>query len=154
MAEVALNCSIERCFQGPPIVCGDAVVIEKGQVEVIGAGTAGTSNLVVVAAAAADGATQRAADIAAGRAPRPDRYTPIYEAEDITVMKKSGVNAIIAGTKLWWCPALNVAISALTQQGSAGTGYAVFTALEISNDTDNTIRVAFDGRKALAEVTS
>ena len=114
MPEATLNCSIDRCLQGPPIVCGDAQVIEKGQIESIGA------FLVAIAAAAADGATQRAADIAAGLPARADRYTPLYTAEDITVPKMAADDSIAAGSQLFFSEDDNVFVSALSKVDNSG----------------------------------
>ena len=120
MAEAVLNCSIDRCLQGPPIVCADSDVIEKGQVEIIGAGTATTYNMVAIAAAAADGLTQRAADTAADKMVRPDRWAPIYQAEDVTMDKLPGVDSIAAGTKLWFSADDNALVDSLSDVDAAG----------------------------------
>lgn len=145
MAECVLNCSIDRCFQGPPIVCGASDVIEKGQVEVIG------TNLVVVAAGAADGATQRAADEAAGKPPRADRWAPLYQIEDCIMDKMAGVDSIAAGTKLWFSVDDNCLVDSLSDVDNSGDCHACAVALEASDDTNDTVRVAFNGFNVPAE---
>lgn len=143
--ECVINCSIERCLQGPPIVCGDADIIEAGQVELIGA------NLLVVAAEAADGATQRAVDVAAGKLTRPGLWAPLYMIEDCTMPKLAGVDAIAAGTKVWFSADDNCLVTALSQVDAAGECYACGVTLELSKDTADTVRIAFDGRVTVAE---
>jgi hypothetical protein len=145
MAEAVLNCSIDRCLQGPPIVCADADVIEKGQIEVIGA------NLVVIAAGAADGLTQRTADAAAGLPPRPDRWAPLYTAEDITVDKMPGVDSIAAGTKVWFSVDDNQFVDSLSDVDAAGDCHACGVTLELSDDVNDTVRIAFNGFNVPAE---
>jgi len=145
MAEAVLNCSIDRCLQGPPIVCGDAQIIEKGQVEVIG------THLVVIAAAAADGLTQRAADIAAGKMERPDRYAPLYTCEDCIMDKLAGVDSIAAGTPLWFSVDDNALVDSLSDVDNSGDCHQCAVALEASDDTADTIRVAFNGFNVVAE---
>jgi len=151
MAECVLNCSIDRCLQGPPIVCADADIIEKGQVEVFGTPTAGNFDLLMVAAGAADGLTQRTADAAAGLPPRPDRWAPLFAIEDCTMDKLAGDDSIAAGAKLWFSVDDNCLTSALANIDNAGVCYACATALEVSNDTADTIRVTFDGRMVVGE---
>lgn len=150
MSEVALNCPIDRCFQGPPIVCADADIIEKGQVEIMG--TSGAANIanVVVAAGAADGVTQRAVDIAANKPPRPDRYAALFFIEDCEVDKIAGDDAIAAGTKLWWsetdnafCTSISAAASGVTETSIC---WPCATAIELSDDPNDKVRVTFDGR--------
>lgn len=145
MAECVLNCSIDRCLQGPPIVAGASAVIEKGQVEVVGAA------LVVVAAGASDGLTQRTADIAAGRPPRPKLWAPLYTIEDCIMDKMPGVDSIAAGAKLWFSVDDNQLVDSLTDVDASGDCHACAVALEASNDVDDTIRVAFNGFNVPAE---
>jgi hypothetical protein len=145
MTEAVINCSIDRCDQLPPHVCGDTEVIEKGQVEIIGTATATATALVVIAAAAADGATQRAADVAAGLAARADRYAPIVRCEDVTLPKKPGVDAIAAGTKCWWSVDDNYLVTALNQVDDAGVCWPCFQTSELSDDTADTVRGYFNG---------
>jgi hypothetical protein len=143
--EAEILCPIDRCFQGPPVVCSAAQIIEKGQIEVIGTQANGTAALVVIAAEAADGTTQRAVDAAAGKLPRADRYAPLYSAEEVRVKKMPGDDAIAAGTKLWFSVADNVAVSALVNASHDGKCYPCLMSLEASNDTTDTIVCAFNG---------
>lgn len=143
--EAELKCSIDRCLVGPPIVCADANVFEKGQVEVAG------TNLICIVAAAADGATQRAVDIAAGRPARPDRWTPIYQAEDVVMDKLPGVDSIAIGTKLWFSVDDNALVDSLSDVDAAGACYLCAVALELSDDVNDTIRVAFNGYDTVSE---
>ena len=158
MAEVLLDSSIDRCLQGPPIVCADADVIEQGQVEIIGTVADGTPALVTVAAAAADGLTQRNVDIAANKAPRPDRWAPLFTIEDCTVKKMAGDDAIAAGTKLWFSVTDNVFVTDLSAAVSGVTDgsicYACAVALVLSDDPNDTVRVTFDGRMVSGEAAT
>jgi hypothetical protein len=143
--ECVINCSIERCLQGPPFVCADANIVEAGQVVVLG------PNLLVVAAEAADGLTQRAVDIAAGKLPRPSLYAPLFMIEDCTMPKLAGVDAIAIGTKVWFSADDNALVTALTQVDAAGACYACGVTVELSNDVADTVRITFDGRGTVSE---
>jgi len=146
MAECVLNCPIDRCFQGPPVVCADADVIEKGQIETIGTSAAATVSMLVVAAGAADGLTQRTADAAAGVPARPDRWAPLFTVEDCTVDKLAGDDAIAAGTQLWFSEDDNCFTTDIANIDASGVCFPAAQAIELSNDVDDTVRVTFDGR--------
>ena len=145
MAEAVLNVSLDRCIVMPPITCGDANIFEKGAVESLGA------VLVAIVAAAADGATQRAVDVAAGLPPRSLTWAPVIMAPDVTMLKLAGEDSIAIGTKLWWSEDDNVLTVALASIDNTGVCKAVAVAIELSNDTADTVRVAFDGRMVADE---
>jgi len=149
--EVELRTTIDRCLQGPPIICADAQIIEMGQVETYNTAVAATKDNVHVAAAAADGATQRAVDVAAGKLARNDRYTPLLVVEDCVVKKMAADDAITAGVPLWFSVDDNVFVSALAKVDAAGVCFQCAWSLELSNDPADTIRVTFDGRGVAGE---
>jgi hypothetical protein len=65
--------------------------------------------------------------------------------------KMPGVDSIAAGTKLWFSVDDNQLVSALTDVDASGDCHACAVALELSDDTADTVRVAFNGFNVPAE---
>jgi hypothetical protein len=143
--EAILNCSIDRTRNFVHSALGADDDFAAGEVVVLGA------NLIGFLAEACAGATVRAASIAANTVPKADRGTLIFEAEDVTMPKLAGVDAIAAGTKVWFSVDDNALITALSQVDAAGECLVCGTTIELSNDVDDTVRITFDGRQTAVE---
>ena len=143
--EAILNCTIERTRNFVLKVLGANDDHAAGEFKVIGATLIG---FVVEKCA---GATVRAASIAAGTIPSPDRATFIFEAEDITVPKLAGDDAIAAGAKVWFSVDDNAFVSALSKVDNTGACYYCGTTLELSNDTADTTRIHLHGDPTASE---
>lgn len=139
--EAVLNTSIDRGLSFVNTVIGANVTVTKNSIQVIG------PNMLAIAAEKAAGATVRASQTI----PYPDRYTAIFQHEDVTVDKLPGVDAIAAGTKLWYSVDDDAFVDSLTDVDAAGDCYACATSLELSDDVNDTVRVTFDGRNTIAE---
>ena len=148
MAEAVVNTSVDRCAVGIPIVCANADIVAKGEVRTIGTVAAAAVCNVAIAANYANGATQRAVDVALGLPPKPDRWTPIFVCENVKAAKKAADDAIAAGSPLWFSVNDNAFVSALNKVASAGVCLPCATAIELSNDPADTILVAFNGYKS------
>ncbi len=145
MPEVLLNCSIERTRNFVQRALGASDEHVQGEVIVVG------PNLLGFFIEACAGATVRAASIAAGNVPAPANGTIVFEAEDVTMPKLAGVDAIAIGTKVWFSADDNALVTALTDVDAAGACYACGETIELSNDTADTVRIAFDGRQTVSE---
>ncbi len=143
--EAILNCTIERTRNFVLRVLGVDDDHAAGEFKVIGA------TLIGFLVEKCAGATVRAASIAAGAVPSPDRATFVFEAEDITVPKIAGDDAIAAGAKVWFSVDDNVFVSSLAEVDNAGACYYCGTALELSNDTADTIRIYLNGAQTVSE---
>lgn len=132
MAEVTFNTSIERGKGFVHTNLGATDDFSKGEVILIG------TNLVCICLEEAAGATVRAASIAAGSIPKPDRCAVLYEHEDITIKKSDSV-AFSAGDEVFW----DVTDNEVNK--SAGGNYRIGVALEDAAEADKTVRISFDG---------
>ncbi len=145
MAEVILNCSMERTWNFLQAALGASDEHVQGEVKVVG------PNLLAFFIEKCAGATVRAASIAARDIPAPDRGTLVCMAEDVTMPKLAGVDTIAIGTKVWFSADDNCLVSALSQVDASGACYACGETIELSNDTADTVRIIFDGRKTVSE---
>jgi len=138
-----INCPINRGFQFTKVLTTseDFVV---GQMLVMGA------NLLGIVVERAEGATVRAATIAAGGMAQPPVATILIVCEDVTLDKLAGDDAIAAGVELWYDITSDCLVSSISNAVSGVTiGHDLYKcaiSLEVSDDTADTIRVHFDGR--------
>lgn len=145
MAEVLLDCAIERTRNFLQAALGASDEHVQGEVIVVG------PNLLGFFVEKCAGATVRAASIAAGAVPAPDRATIIVEAEQVTMPKLAGDDAIAIGTKVWFSADDNCLVSALSEVDNSGACYACGETTKLSNDTADTVEIMFDGRRTVSE---
>jgi hypothetical protein len=134
-----LNQNLERGRQFTYSALGVNDDISAGDIVVVGA------NLVGLAVEAAQGATKRASEIAAGNIPEDDRCELLIEHNDVTVPKMAGDDSIGKGVKVFYSVDDAVWVSALSKVDASGDCYQAGVTLEASNDTDDTIRICFNG---------
>lgn len=128
-----LNTSVDRCKQFTYDALGASDDFDKGDVILVGAALLG------ICLADGAGATVRAASIAAGNIPKPDRIALAFDAEDITITKTTAL-AIVKGDLLYW----DVAEDAVNK--TAANNYFCGIALEAAAaDTETTVRMTFEG---------
>ena len=145
MGNVLLDCSIERTRNFLQKALGASDEHAAGEIILVG------PNLLGFFIEKCAGATVRAASIAAGNVPAPDRGTIVVEAEQVTMPKLAGVDAIAIGTKVWWSVDDSALVSALSQVDVSGACYACGETTLLSNDTADTVEIIFDGRQTVSE---
>lgn len=119
--------------------------LTAGQVLLLGA------NLLTIVLERAKGATLRAAEIAAGNIASPSLAACLFECEDVTMPKLPGVDSIAVGTKLWYSADDDSLVDSLSDVDASGACYACGVAIELSNDTADTVRIAFNGYNTVSE---
>ncbi len=139
-----INCPLDRGFQFT-YTLADGDNFTAGNIFLLG------PNLLAIVVERAEGATARAATIAAGGLRQPVVATLLLVCEDVTMPKLAGVDAIADGTKMWYSVDDDCLVSALSEVDAAGACYACACSLVISNDTADTVRVHFDGRFTVSE---
>lgn len=146
--EVTFNAPIDRGFQFTyTLAASDDFT--AGQVLLLG------PNVVALVVEKAEGATARAATIAAGDLAQPKVATVLLTFEDVTVSKLAGDDSIGAGVHLWYDVDDDDFVSSLSNAVSGVTigndCYKCGVSLEASDDSADTIRITFDGRFTVME---
>jgi hypothetical protein len=145
--EAELQCSIDECTVMDPITLSAAQQFSAGDIELIG--PAENPTMLGIVASDADGATQRAADVAAGIPPKPGIYTPILKARHVKVMKQAGIDTIAIGTDLLWWPEQGVFVTGAGQITTGQSGYRCAFTVKLSDDVNDKVEVIFDGVNAV-----
>ncbi len=139
-----INCPIDRGFQFTKVLTADEDFV-AGQMLLMGA------NLLGIVVEKAEGATVRAATIAAGKLAQPRVATLLMVCEDVTLDKLAADDTIAIGSWLWYSVDDDCLVTALAKVDASGACYKCAIAIELSDDPNDTVRVHFDGRFTASE---
>jgi len=142
--ETTINCPIDRGFQFTHVCTADEDFV-AGEMLLLGA------NLLCIVVERGEGATVRAATIAAGNMAQPPVVTCLMVCEDVTLDKLAGDDTIAIGSWLWYSVDDDCLVTALNKVDNSGACYKCAVAIELSDDPNDTVRVHFDGRFTVSE---